>query len=160
METDLGNWEKPDVYERLGCTLQISGIDFDPDAFLNEWNLIEDKILFKGAIGLPEQFRDKLKVVDLTGDFLDSLYIFNMSNLLIIVSEATNLASQIQEATLFLQTHFNDLKKITSYVGIDDVILKFLAERDETLSNFQDFPPDFTNLVSKTGIQGIMLGGL
>ncbi len=76
------------------------------------------------------------------------------------MSETTDLSSQIQEATLFFQNHLENLKKIASYPGIDDVNLLFLVVPDEALINFRDFPSDFYSLVSEVGIRGVSYGEL
>ncbi len=154
MNTEFGNWENPNVYESVGCFLHISGMNFDPDALLHELNLPEEKIRFRGVLGIPEEYRDKLKV-PLPG-FPDPLRVFDMSNLLITLSEATDISSQIREAILFFQQHLTDLKKITSQSGVEDVNLRFITESDK--SDFQDFPPDFYDLTAEIGVRAINCG--
>src|SRR5215213_1765039 len=134
MSNEFGNWENLNVYESVGCFLQISGMNFDPDALLHELNLPEEKIRFKGVLGIPKNYRDKLK--DPLPGLPDPLTVFDMSNLLITLSEAIDISSQIQEAILFIRQHLTDLKKITSQSGVEDVNIRFITEPDK--SDFQD----------------------
>lgn len=159
MENNIFNWENPNIYENFGCILQISGIGFDADAFLEESKFPAEKIRFKGILGTPKEFRNKPSLSNLP-ELPSPLHVFEMSNLLINVSEATDLSSQIEEAILFFRTYLNDLKKITFFPGIEDVNLSFNVELDKTLSEFQDFPLALHELAAETGIKGISYGEL
>lgn len=154
MSTEFDNWENLNVYESVGCFLQISGTNFDPDMFLRELNFPEEKIRYKGGLGIPEKYRDKLKA-PIPG-LPDPLTVFDMSNLLITLSEATDISSQIQEAKLFIRQHLTDLKKVTSQPRVEDVNLHFITEPDK--SDFQDFPFDFYDLTAEIGIRSISCG--
>ncbi|MDQ3801832.1 MAG: hypothetical protein M3384_20605 [Acidobacteriota bacterium] len=157
MENNTSNWENPGVYERVGCALQISGKGFDPDAFLEESNLPKEKIRFKGALGIPAEFRDKFHEPDIP-ELSNPLDVFDMSNLLIAVSEAANLSSQIEEAILFFKTYLGDLRKISVFPGVEEVLLSFIVEPEKTPSEFQDFPQALYELAAEIGIKGISYG--
>jgi hypothetical protein len=50
------------------CILQVSGITFDPDAFLSKSNFSEGKEIISGIIGIPDDICEKIKNKELHGD--------------------------------------------------------------------------------------------
>jgi hypothetical protein len=139
MRGNLHNLYNPKVYETVGCTLQAYGTNFEPDVFLSESNFSQDEIQFKGELLYPS-----------------ALEIFDTPFLLISMSEASELPLQIKEATLFLKHHLDDLKKLQSYPNVENVLIQFMIEQDESVCNSQNFPAEFSDLCLEIGIQGVL----
>lgn len=156
MSKNLENLYNPKIYETPGCTLQASGAKFEPDAFLRESNFARHMILATGVIGLPAEVRKRIIKGELP--YLGVFDIFDMPFLLISVSEAVELSLQIKEATLFLKTHLDDLKRLQRYPNTENVLMQFVVGKNESLSDSQNLPDEFTNIYSKSGIQGLLFG--
>lgn len=171
MKEDLGNWANPDICVQPGCLLQISGMNFDPDAFLNEVHLPAERIVFKGSLGLPDEARKKFESGDVKispdlpeisenlSETLElAMRVFDQQNLGVTVSKAHEMPTQIEEAIEFLTEHLNDLKKIADYKEIEYSALQFTAESEAALEGHEDFPPKFYNLIKEIGLIGVLVG--
>lgn len=151
------------MYGRRGCKLQISGMSFEPNVFLDRIQIPKERILFTGLLEIPDENREQLKnlkMPELPASLgIDDLTrLFDRQNLLISLSDAVYLTTQINEAIVFMQTYFNELKTLLTKGDIDDAILSFNAEPDEALENFRDFPPEFHGLFDESGIYAIEVG--
>lgn len=157
---------------KLQCILQAYGTDFDPDAFLDESNLSQERGIFKGIIGLPDEIREKIK----SGELADSLKqrikkgelpddesilsgfdIFETPFLLIIISKATEFNLQVEEAIVFLKRNLDDLMKLRTYPNVESILIQFLTE-DYDPSKHKNLPERFLNLYRKIGIHGLIIG--
>lgn len=145
----------PKLFGKIGCTLQAYGGDFNPIKFLNESNLPEDKILGKGILGLPSEIREKVRKEERCRDAFD---IFDTPYLLISVSDKDELLLQIEDATFFLKHYLYDLKKLRFYPNVENLLIRFLVRQNKSVSDFQNFPTDFSNLISLIGIDDIVMG--
>lgn len=154
MNKDLGNFYDPKLYERLGCTLQAYGANFKPDVFLNEAKFPEERILLKGAAGLPDKLRTKVNEAKLP--YENAFDIFDTPFLLIKVSDAAILSLQIEEAASFLKDYLGDLKKLQNYPNVENVLIQFIITEDEAAYASQNLPAAFSDLYSESGIQGIL----
>lgn len=154
MRENLHNLYNPKVYETLGCLLQAYGTNFEPDVFLSESNFSQHEIQFRGTLGLPSKVRKKVEKEELP--YLGAFDIFDTPFLLINMSEASKLSLQIEEATLFLKHHLDDLKKLQSYPNVENVLVQFIVKQDEPECNSENLPTDFSDLYSEIGIQGIL----
>lgn len=150
------------------CVLQVSGVDFDPDAFLTESNLSQEKKIISGIIGMPDEIREKIKSEELPDkmreiiergelskeEFYKTFEIFDTPFLLIRISQAATFDLQLEEALLFLRTHSEELLKLCSRPNIEDVYISFMAH-DSHGSERKDLPDEFYELCHKIGIQAI-----
>lgn len=149
------NLYNPEIYEKPCCTLQAYGDDFDPDAFLTKSHFSQPEILFKGTIGLPDEARRRIEKAELP--YSNAFDIFDTPFLLLLVSRAPDFSSQIDEATLFLKRYSDNLKILREFPNIEIMLMRFIV-KDETATNFQDFPSEFSDLVSIIGIDSILFG--
>jgi hypothetical protein len=151
------------------CILQVSGITFDPDAFLSKSNFSEGKEIISGIIGIPDDICEKIKNKELHGDakkfvengnlskeeFFDAFKIFETPFLLIRISKATTFDLQLEEALLFLRNHSENLRNLCNYPNVEDVSMSFFAQNYDD-SECKDFPDEFYDLVEQIGIGAIM----
>lgn len=156
MKNNFNNLNNPQIYESLGCTLQISGVGFNANEYFNKSNFTKDDVLFNGVLGLPDEIRAKVNKEELNE--AKALTMFDSTILLIKVSEKVDIISQIKDATCFLEKYRNELKGLQSYPEVETVAMKFSCEQNENLSDFHDFSPEFYDLISEIGIENIMLG--
>lgn len=154
----LENLYNPDIYEAPGCTLQASGAKLEPEAFLRESNFPQRIIRAKGVIGLPEEVREKINKGELP--YRGVFDIFDMPFILIRVSEQVELSLQLEEATLFLKRHLDDVKRLHGYPNVENILMQFLVEKSASPPDSQNLPDEFSNLYSESGIQGLMFGQL
>ncbi|CAN5668554.1 hypothetical protein BH24ACI2_BH24ACI2_12710 [soil metagenome] len=171
LEEHLNN---PDLFydpknPKSECTLQVSGIGLDPDAFLAESNLSQEKEMIKGIIGLPDEIREKIQRKELPDEareriesgelskeeFFKVFEIFETPFLLIRISKATEFDLQVEEAILFLRAYLEDLTKLCKYPNVENVLMRFSTE-DYDDSKHKNFPDEFNDLCFKIGIQGIL----
>lgn len=149
------NLYNPKIYEAHGCTLQAYGRNFDPNSFLRESNFIQEEILAKGTIGLPNEVRKKIN----QGEFpyKDVFDIFDTPFLLISLSNESELFFQVEEATLFLKDHLDDLVKLRNYPNVENVLIRFTVKQHKS-DESENLPEEFSRLYSKIGIQGLLFG--
>lgn len=135
------------------CTLQFTGVHFDYESFLSETSFNQEDLLMRGGLSIPDDVREKMKRVPHAKSLLET---FDQRGLVIKVSEETDINLQMQEAILFLKKHKEDLQKMKQYSGIDMIAMKFNCEDNENRRNFDDFPSEFHELLSETGIHTVM----
>lgn len=150
------NFNNPIICENLGCTLQVSGVGFNADKYVSESHFGQDDILFNDILGLPDEIRTKINKKQ--PHEAKVLTMFDSTSLLISVSKKTDIISQMEDAISFLKKYQNELKKLQFYTEIEMIAMKFSSEQNENLSNFQDFPLEFYDLISEIGIENIMFG--
>lgn len=172
MEIVIGKWADPEVLGKPWCALKVSGMNFDPDAFLNDTHLPKERILFTGPLfELSDEARKKIESGDpeISPDLPETRESFSQmrdqiirlcdsQNLCIYLSNAGDLSTQIKEAIEFLVDHLSGLKAIRDYEGIEDSVLSFTTESEG--SDFCDFPPEFYQLIDEIGIHTVLVGSL
>lgn len=171
MKEDIGNWANPEIYVQPGCLLQISGMNFDPEAFLDEVHLPAERIVFKGALGLPDEVRRKIDSGDVRvspdlPEIRENLpeaielmkRLFDQQNLCIVVSKAIELPTQTEDSVDFLTEHLIDLKKVKNSTKIENITLHFKTDSEEALESPPDFPPKFYDLINEIGVIGVLVG--
>ena len=161
MRENLENLYNPKLFydpksPPLGCMIQAYGVNFEPDAFLNESNFTIEEILAKGIIGFPDAIKKKIDEDKLS--YPNALDIFDMPILLISVSKAIEPLTQIEEAIQFFKSHLHDLMKLSEYPDVENILMQFFVEKYECLSDSQNLPNEFYDLYSQCGIKGLIFG--
>ena len=135
----------PKLYEQFGCVFQAYGMNFEPQAFLQNSTFDPKLILYHGKLGLPEEL--KRKVAE-TG--LEALAVFETTYLLLAVSEAEQSARQLADAIAFLKQYRDEIKRLREFPQVEMVSLKFqVAEGEPTLKTL---PDDFWELATGLSI--------
>lgn len=147
------------------CIFNASGTGFDPDLFLSESKLSQQKGLIKGIIGLPDEIREKMKKKEIpnyakekikngapTGEeFFKAFEIFETPFLLITVSEKTNIEAQVEEAILFLKNHLEDLAQLRTDYNVENISISFSAENCDSFK-LEKLPKEFLDLCNRIGM--------
>jgi hypothetical protein len=141
------NFYNPQLFGRLGCTLQAYGANFEPNVFLDLTNIPKEKIIFKGTLGLPDEIRERVNNPD-------DITIFDTPYLVIKISDAADISLQIDEAMLFLKEYTPDLIKLRSYPNVESVLIKFSCNGK---ASFSDFSIEFNKLSSEIGLDNIII---
>ncbi len=110
----------PKLYEQFGCVFQAYGMNFEPQAFLQDSTFDPKLILYHGKLGLPEEIKRKVTETD-----LEALQVFETKYLLLTLSEAEQSASQLADATSFLKQHRNEIKRLREFPQVETITLKF-----------------------------------
>ncbi len=155
MNNNPAGWENffnPQLVQKLGCTLQAYGANFEPDAFLDKSNIPKEKIIFTGALGFPAEIRERLTAEEL--DKADNLAVFDTPYLVIKISDAADISSQTDDAILFLTEHSGELKRLCSYPNIESTLIRFSCKQDVPLS---DVPAEIRKLTSEIGLDNIII---
>jgi len=134
------------LYQSHGCILQAYGVGFEPELFLTEVNLEPMRVILKDKLKLPKQLKNK--IVEASG----VLGIFDIPFLLVRVSNAKSMSSQIEEATLFLTQYYNELKRLGNFPNVESISMQFLVGGNKPLIDTKNFP-EFLKLVFGIGIQ-------
>lgn len=143
----MENLYNPALYEIVGCTFQAYGEGFQPEFFLQDSSFIEQQILLKSALGVPEELRDKVSAIKELSAFL------NLPFLVVKISSAFTLQEQIEEATVFLKTHQGDLQKLKIFPCVESILLQFITDDDEASSDTELISDELSNLALENGIE-------
>lgn len=111
--------------------------------------------MIKGKLGLPDEVREKIRKSEIV--YQNAFDIFETPYLIINISAASELPIQIEAAAKFLKHHLHDLNKLRYYPNVENTLIQFLVEPNESKTDFQDFPDEFSNLYSSCGIQNILI---
>jgi hypothetical protein len=139
----------PNLYEHPGCVLQADGTGFEPQAFLQQTTFDAKLIIFHGKLGLPEELKLKVAEVEPSG-----LQLFETTFLLLTVSEAEAKATQLEEATLFLEQHRDEVQRLRNFPQVENVSLRFMVAKGEP--SLENLPNEFVELALNCGVEGIM----
>ena len=137
----------PNLYG-AGCFMQADGIGFEPEAFLQQITFDSNLILFHGKLGFPEEFKNKVAEVD-----SESSQLFETTFLLLRVSKSKTHATQIKEASLFLEKYRDEILRLSKFPQVENVFLRFMLEDGEASENLSD---EFVNLAFSVGVNAIM----
>lgn len=166
------NWSNPNAYVRVGCVLQLSGKNFDPDTFLSNAQIPNDCILLKGPLGFPEEgAKEKIENFDLETLPVEIrasipdirqmwLNLLERQNLGVLLSDAPNLSEQVDHAIRFLKNHAEALRSIKDSDFIEHSVVSFTAKSKQDADSFRDFPADFYELIDEIGIGGATIGSI
>ncbi len=121
----------------MSCILRAFGNNFDVDGFIRQFSLVTHSVWRKGEKRFPK-----------------SETINESSGIRIVASEAdfSELAKQIEDVILFLRKNHDDVKKLTSYPGVDGAVLDFGAEIYPPGWASFTFPPELLSLVGSAGV--------
>jgi hypothetical protein len=96
-------------------------------------------------LGLPEELKRKVAETD-----LEALAVFETTYLLLTVSETKRSATQLADATAFLEQYRSEIKRLREFPQVELVSLKFqMAEGEPTLKTL---PDEFWELASGLSI--------
>jgi hypothetical protein len=113
----------------VSCVFRAIGSDFDVDAFLKDSEFTGVTVFHRGeprlAGGPPDAKRRA------SG--------FNVS---IGVAGLDDLAAQIQEAKRFLRQHADELRRLGSFPGVEEVCVDFGIRRRDVAAQSEVFPAD------------------
>ena len=135
----------PKLYEQFGCVFQAYGMNFEPQAFLQDSTFDQKLILYHGKLGLPEEIKRKVAETD-----LEALAVFETTYLLLTVSEAEQSATQLAEATAFLEQYQSEIKRLREFPQVELVSLKFQTAEGEP--PLKTLPDEFWELASGLSI--------
>jgi hypothetical protein len=125
----------------LGCVLRAFGAEFEPDVFLKGSTLIATKVWRKGDTRL----RDGRKgaAVQVTAGI----------NVGISDADLGDLRQQVQDAIGFLQSNREELVRLTSFPGVEDVWLDFgIAWRQDVVTQTDSLSPNLVRLAGELGL--------
>jgi hypothetical protein len=124
----------------MACVLRAIGESFDVDAFLSESAFPRAKPFHRGEPGSGEAGANQLA----------------MSGFNLPVSDAglDDLDRQIEDATRFLREHEDELRRLSSFDGLEEVCLDFGIRRRNVVAQTDVFPAD---LLWQTGALDIDL---
>lgn len=137
------------------CTIQASGKFFDPEAFLGESSLSRTENLVTGRIGLPGEIRARIDRGELPYEGVFD--IFDLPFLLIRISQAIEISLQFEDAILFLNNYFDDIKRLVNYSNVETVLMRFSIAGHDFAETY-DPPTEFLELYQRLGIHGLIIG--
>ena len=123
----------------LGSFLHVWGERFDADACVAGTNLPVERLWHKGE---PRRLRLRGQAPELGDSGVD-----------IRVSEASDLATQIADAQVFLSQHDGEIERILGLPGASAACLDFsLSWRSDSAAQFSRFPPDLLARAAALGM--------
>ena len=120
-----------------GCMLRASGRDFEPDEFAKDSDL---SIRESHRKGKPR----------LNGTLHDDGYI----GVLVSDSSGDDIDGQVDDAVAFLRQHQDELKRLVSFPGVEDIRLDFsrLFYSDTQVCQYNFFAPKLIRLMGELGL--------
>lgn len=141
---------------KFECVLKAFGNNFKPTTFVSESTFPPNVVLFKGSPVIPDEIKAELDVINsLCQEVFSEI---EKPYLLLRISNSSKLDNQLEDATNFFNTFFDDLIKLKNYPNVENISLEFISE-DSSKKNLDNIPKDFFALTSKCGIGGITFGG-
>jgi hypothetical protein len=137
----------PNLYG-AGCSLQADGLGFEPEAFLRQTIFDLNLILFQGALGFPEEFKNKVAGIN-----PEDSQLFETTFLLLRVSKSKSHAIQLKEAVLFFEQFRDEILRLSKFPQVENLVLRFVAEENESSENLSD---EFIKLAVSLGVTVIM----
>ena len=121
----------------MSAILRIRGAEFDPDAALAGSPLagIADRVFHRGE----PRFRNKRHEI--------SGVQFVASN-----AEMEEFDRQIDEATAFLRTHREEIRRLAAAPGVEDATLDFGICWQDVVFQFDYLPPSLVRLAGELGL--------
>lgn len=111
----------------MSCVLRAGGTNFDVAVFLRDSSLSPHRVFRKGeakSLSMPQKINPKS---GFTVDASDA--------------EFCDLARQIEDATLFLETHFDELQRLAAFPGVEVTELDFAIESRDVAVQKDRFTP-------------------
>ncbi len=124
----------------MSCVLRVGGGDFNADCFVASVPLVIDSMWRKGERRFPNSAKNE--------------QINESSGVRIVASEASfsELPLQVEDAISFLQTNLESLKRLSSFPGVEWLVLDFGAEIHTPGWSSFTFPPELLSLSGQAGI--------
>jgi hypothetical protein len=123
----------------MSCKLVVGGAHLKVDDLLGEISLVPDSVSHKG---------DQISISGITGKIAR----FN-SGARFVVSDAVKIWTQIDEAVLFLRADHAEVKKLSSFPGVELARLDFDAQvSDPPWGAIFMFPIELLSLSSSAGL--------
>jgi hypothetical protein len=121
----------------MSCILRVSGENFDVDHFIASIPIPVDSLWRKGE-----------------RRYQNGTQINGSSGIRIMASEAdfSELQRQIEDVILFLQVNLENLKRLSSFPGVEHMLLDFGAEIHPPGWSSFTFPPELLFLSGQAGI--------
>ncbi len=142
------NWtNNPNLYGP-GCALSASGVGFEPELFLKETSFPPELILFTGVLDFPEELKNKINEVESSASS-----IFELTFLVIKVSEAGVSANQHKEAMLFFKQYCNEILRLSKFPNVEQLVLRCMTTDDDS---FENHPEELINLGFDCGLSSLM----
>lgn len=113
----------------MSCVLRAIGTAFDVDAYLQDSRLVPTPIFRRGEPRLPGQPDGPKR---------------GASGFNVVVSDASvnDLAAQVRDALRFLGEHEDDLRRLGSYPGVEEMCLDFAIQRRDVVAQSDLFPAE------------------
>ena len=113
----------------MSCVLRAIGTAFDVDAYLKSSRLVASIVFRRGEPRTPGQPEGPRRTA---------------SGLNVAVSDANvdDLAAQVRDALRFLREHEDDLRRLGSCPGMEEVCLDFALRRRDVVAQSDLFPAD------------------
>lgn len=124
----------------MSCMLRAGGGNFNVDSFIESIPLLIDSMWRKGEKRFPNSTTNE--------------QINESSGIRVVASEAdfSELPQQIEDAILFLETNLKDVKRLSSFPGVEWLVLDFGAEIYPPGWSSFTFPPALLSLSGQAGI--------
>ena len=124
----------------MTCVLRASGVNFNVDSFIASIPLQIDSMWRKGEKRFPNSTTNKK--------------INESSGIRIVASEAgfSEWPQQIEDVISFLQTNLENLRRLSSFPGLEWLVLDFGAEICPPGWSSFTFPPALLSLSGQAGI--------
>lgn len=113
----------------MSCVLRAIGTSFDVDAFLKDSELEADPAFHSGEPKVPGRSEGPKRAA--SG--------FNVG---VGEADSDDLAAQIRDATEFLNEHEDELRRLASFPGVEEVCLDFVIRRQDVAAQSDLFPAD------------------
>lgn len=121
------------------CVLHVEGVDFEPELYLSQSDLVAFRVWRKGDAKGRSKKRSK--------------QFYDCSGFSVVVSEADgDLDQQIQDAICFMQKHDRDLKELAKMGSVEDQVMDFGYDcrlNSKVLMQGEYLPVTFLKLVAK-----------
>jgi hypothetical protein len=113
----------------MSCVLRVIGTAFDVDAYLKDSRLVASVVFRRGEPRVTGQPEGPWRAA---------------SGFNVAVSDATvnDLAAQVRDALRFLREHEDDLRRLASYPGMEEMCLDFAVQRRDVIAQSDLFPAE------------------
>lgn len=113
----------------MSCVLRVIGTAFDVDAYLRDSRLVAAPVFRRGEPRLPGQSDGPKR---------------GASGFNIAVSDAgvNDLVAQVRDALRFLGEYEDDLRRLGSYPGVEEMCLDFAIRRRDVVAQSDLFPAE------------------
>ena len=124
----------------MSCILRAYGDDFDVHSFVQGSSLIADSVWVKGEKRFPGGARIQI--------------INDSSGIRVVASDAefTELPRQIEEAISFLHENHDEIRKLTTFPGVEGAVLDFGVDIYPPAWASFTFPPELLSFAGAAGV--------